>query len=861
MTHTLLSRTVSLCTLSAALTLAACGGDDDPKPATAFDARSTLAFGPCAVPIPDPAAVCGTLTVAEDRADKASRLIGLPFVVLPAKASAKANDPIVIFTGGPGISSLPILGDIPTEALQEFPLRQKRDVIVMTQRGTDLTTPQSLDCNELELDFAGGQRFASEAAVINAATTCRDRLVAEGAKLGTYTTQVIARDMEDLRVLLGAQRGFKQWNVVGSSYGSKLAQAYVRDMPHGVRSVVYDGPFPLAERDLYYAGQLDALSNVIAACNAQADCAAAYPDLRNRFAGAIERLETTPELVRGVPVRGHELLNVLRGALATPQAEYGKLPLFMDLVAKGDLAGADSVLPFVFNLILAINPAGMYYTVTCVDDGGLTTASSNELPPGGAGWSDAVRRLIAKNGNGLQARTCPIWTQGQTLSTNVLRPLRSDIPSLITVGQFDGSTPTTSGDTLLAGLSRAQKVVFTGRGHGLLESDICMLQVTAAFVDDPTKTPDTSCIDAPDSLRFVTPTSISAQKVALQNGLTEFLRVQPLAPSVIAQVDSPSGALSWSGAGGVVDRASGTAVTPQTAFRIASVTKTFTSAAIHRLAEQGALGLDDAIGLHLAPETTQLLRERGYETDKMTVAHVLAHHSGLPDHDGAQYQQAVLADLSKRWTRRDQVLFGLDRFAKVGAPGATFKYSDTGYILLGEIIERKTGTHLGTAFRNLLKFDALGLTSTWMEAFEPAPPGLANFAHAYASNGLDLRVANATVDTWGGGGLVSTVGDLSKFIRALFEGRVVSPASLTSMLTPATVPIFGRGIYLSPLGTQSCWGHAGFWGVGMYYCPESRISVSLTINLTVLGETAESFDDTLFSPNSVAGGLLERVPR
>ncbi len=847
--------------LSAALTLTACGGDDDPQPAAAVDARSTLAFGPCAVPIADPSAVCGTLTVAEDRDDKTSRLIGLPFALLPAKATAKANDPVVIFTGGPGISPLRVIGDIPAEDLQQFPLRQQRDVIVMTQRGTDLTTPQSLDCNELVLDFAGGQRFASEEAVINAATACRDRLVAAGVKLSSYTTKVIARDMEDLRVLLGAQRGFKQWNLVGSSYGSKLAQAYVRDMPQGVRSVVYDGPFPLAERDLYYAGQLDALSNVIEACNAQADCAAAYPDLRNRFASAIERLETTPEVVRGVPVRGHELLNAVRGALATPQAEYGKLPLFMDRIAKGDLAGADSVLPFVFNLILAINPEGMFYTVSCTDDAGLTTASSNELPAGGAGWPDAVRRLIAKNGTGLQARTCPLWTQGQTLSADVLRPLRSDIPSLITVGQFDGSTPTTSADALLAGLGRAQKVVFTGRGHGLLESDACMLQVAASFLDDPTQVPDTSCIDTPDSLRFTTPTTVNAQTLALQNRIAEFLRLQPLAPSVMAQVEVPGAALSWSGARGVVDRTTGTQVTTQTAFRIASTTKTFTSAAIHRLAEQGLLGLDDAISKHLDPATTQLLRERGYETDKMTVAHLLAHTSGLPDHDGPQYQQAVLADVTKRWTRREQLLFGLDRFAKAGAPGETFEYSDTGYILLGEIIERKTGTHLGAAYRSLLRFDALGITSTWMEAFEPAPPAQANFAHAYASNGLDLRIADATVDTWGGGGLVSTVGDLTTFIRALLEGRVVSPASLVSMQTPATIPIIGRGIYLSSLGTQSCWGHEGFWGVGMYYCPESRISVSLAINLAVLGEPGENFDPTLFSPAALAGRLVELVSR
>jgi D-alanyl-D-alanine carboxypeptidase len=852
-----------LCAALAVLTLTACGGSSEPKTAAAIDARSTLAFGPCAVPIADPSAICGTLTVAEDRADKNSRLIGLPFLILPARAATRANDPVVIFTGGPGPSSIRVFGNIAAQDLQNFTLRQKRDVMVMTQRGTDLTSPQSLDCSELVLDFAAGERFATEDAVLNATRACRDRLIAAGAKLSTYTTKIIARDMEDLRVLLGAKRGFDKWNLVGSSYGSRLAQAYVRDMPQGVRSVVYDGPSPLPDRDLYYAGQLDALSNVINACNAQADCAAAYPNLRSRFATAIERLETTPEVIQGVRVRGHEVLNAIRAALAVPNAPYENLPLFMDRIAKGDLAGAQALLPFVDNLILAINPEGMFYTVTCTDDAGLTTASSNDLPPGGVGWPDAVRRLIAKNGLGLQARSCPLWTQRQTLSTDGLRALRSDIPSLITVGQFDGSTPTTSGDALLAGLSRARKVVFTGRGHGLLESDLCMQQVAAAFLDDPTKAPDTSCVEAPVSLRFTTAASVNAQKLTLQSGIEEYLRVQqPLSPSVIAQVESPGGALSWSGASGLVDRSTGTKVTPQTAFRIASTTKTFTSAAIHRLAEQGLLRLDDSISRYLEPATTQLLSERGYATDKMTVTQLLAHTSGLPDHDSPQYQQAVLANPTKRWTRREQLLFGLDRFPKVGAPGEKFQYSDTGYILLGEIIERKTGVHLGAAYRRLLSFDALGMTSTWMEAFEPAPPGLANFAHAYGDNGLDLRVADATVDTYGGGGLVSTVGDLTKFMRALLEGRVVSPASLVSMQTASSLaPSVGRGIYLLTLGTQDCWAHEGFWGVGMYYCPASRASVALTINLAALGDLGENYDPTLFNPATLAAALLERVSR
>jgi pimeloyl-ACP methyl ester carboxylesterase len=505
MIHSIHCRAVALGALISVSLLVGCGGSPDNDGPAAIDARSALAFGPCAVAIADPSAVCGTLTVPEDRADDASRLIGLPFVILPAKALLAARDPIVIFTGGPGPSPLLSVAQLPAQALEQFPLRQARDVIVMTQRGADLTAPLSLDCPELTLDFAAGERFASEGAVLQAARACRDRLLAAGIKLGRYTTREIARDMEDLRVLLGARRGFERWNLVGSSYGSKLALAYMRDAPKGVRSAVLDGPFPLQERELYGAGVLDALSAVLAACNAQPICAAAYPELQTRFAAVIERLETTPVVIDGTTVRGHDLLNVLRAALAVPQAPYGSVPLFMERVAQGDLAGADAVLPFLSGLVLAINPEGMYYTVTCTDDAGLTMPQSPELPTSGAGWPDAVRRLIARSGLGLQARTCPLWTEGVSLPADVLQPLRSDIPSLITVGQFDASTPVTSADVLLADLSRARKVVFTGRGHGLLESDECMLTVAAAFVEEPRAAPDTSCVESMDSLRFITP--------------------------------------------------------------------------------------------------------------------------------------------------------------------------------------------------------------------------------------------------------------------------------------------------------------------------------------------------------------------
>ena len=182
-------------------------------------------------------------------------------------------------------------------------------------------------------------------------------------------------------------------------------------------------------------------------------------------------------------------------------------------------------------------------------------------------------------------------------------------------------------------------------------------------------------------------------------------------------------------------------------FRIASVTKTFTSAATRRLAEEELLHPGDPVVLHLLRGTTAVLGERGHGPDSITVLQLLAHTSGSPDQDSPEYQQAVLVDLGKRWTRAEQLRFALGRFFMAGASSHNFECSVTGHNLLGEIIRNKIRMHPGAASRSLLKFDAIGLSSTWMEAFEPAPPALAAFAHAYCAKGLDLRAVKSTVDS------------------------------------------------------------------------------------------------------------------
>src|SRR5206468_13081783 len=99
--------------------------------------------------------------------------------------------------------------------------------------------------------------------------------------------------------------------------------------------------------------------------------------------------------------------------------------------------------------------------------------------------------------------------------------------------------------------------------------------------------------------------------------------------------------------------------------------------------------------------------------------------------------------------------------------GTDFHYSDTGYVLLGEILERQTGHSLAGAYRSLLGLDRLGLLHTYLETLEPTPAQATPRAHQYLGT-TDTAGFDPSFDLYGGGGLVSTVNDLTRFYRARF---------------------------------------------------------------------------------------------
>ncbi len=338
--------------------------------------------------------------------------------------------------------------------------------------------------------------------------------------------------------------------------------------------------------------------------------------------------------------------------------------------------------------------------------------------------------------------------------------------------------------------------------------------------------------------------SSDRQAFALQSILNDTFARNVSIPGLALHVEAPGIGLSWSGAAGMADPALDIALTPQHPVRIASNTKTFMAVAFLRLWEEGRLDLDDPIAGQLPDDFVRILEADGYHPDAITIRHLLTHTSGLFDYASSSgFDAQIGANVRHRWTRAEQLEGAMDWGDPYGKPGEVYGYSDTGYILLGEILERATELPMGTALRNLVGYEALGLTSTWLETKEPKPPGVPDRAHQY--DGIDDTYRwHPSLDLYGGGGLVSTVGDLARFMRGIFTGRVYRRSSTTEMMLStvdatsggpayfghAQVPgIYRMGVFVVDIDGLTIYVHEGYWGTLAAYVPSLDLAVGATV--------------------------------
>jgi D-alanyl-D-alanine carboxypeptidase len=269
---------------------------------------------------------------------------------------------------------------------------------------------------------------------------------------------------------------------------------------------------------------------------------------------------------------------------------------------------------------------------------------------------------------------------------------------------------------------------------------------------------------------------------------------------------------------------------PSHAFRIASNTKTYTAATVLRLYELGLLDIELPIGNYLPNKFIKLLKQYDATFTNRTVRSILNHTSGLAEHTrDKRYFEHIFKSPNYHWTAEEQVQLLIKYDLPLASANSKFSYSDTGYILLGEAIQHITKQSLAESFRTYLSFERLNINESWHEIFEKQPQQVSGRVHQYYGE-KDTFGWSASLDLYGGGGLVTTSEDLSDFLNNLMNGHVFEQAKtleLMKTVPPVSKDVqYSMGLFKKIFNGVEFWGHTGFWNTFSFYSSEQQITIS-----------------------------------
>jgi D-alanyl-D-alanine carboxypeptidase len=306
-------------------------------------------------------------------------------------------------------------------------------------------------------------------------------------------------------------------------------------------------------------------------------------------------------------------------------------------------------------------------------------------------------------------------------------------------------------------------------------------------------------------------------------------------------------------------------------FRLGSITKAFTAIIVLQLAEEGVLALDDTVTAWLdAPEVARIPN-----VDTVTVRQLLNHTSGIYDYldeDDSQFVEVAYlapdADWTKVWTVPELLAYAEGKsHAPYFAPGEGFHYSNTGYLLLGLIVEQATGHPFDDALKRRI-LDPLMLDDT---ALEMGKVVSGNVVDCYESTGGEMDNVTALNLTWAwtAGAMVSTIGDLARFARAVFDGELLSASSYTEMFTYTPEPRipgagWGMGVWTipSPNGMLLAGGGGGpGFTASMVRLQEENLTAVATTNMSGDGEGIDIVRDEAIRVVLAASGRSQATIR
>ena len=458
-----------------------------------------LALEPCRLEHPyglgSVEARCGTLSVPEDRESPAGRRVELAIAVIPAVSAQARPDPLFLLAGGPGQGAreafVGVLGALAG-------VRRERDIVLVDQRGTG-------GSNKLQCDFPP-EMLETEPPPERLRELTRECLGQLPGDPRFYTTSVAVRDLDAARDALGYER----INLYGGSYGTRVAQHFLRRYPDRVRSVILDGVVPptLALGPSVALDAEAALQGAFARCEAAPACRERYPTVRAQFDALRTKLDAEPFRLRlpdpataeprDVEFTGEHLALAAR-MLIYSDGGSALLPLFIDEAqASGNFAPLAAQAEMIRGQLEDAMAIGMHNTVVCSED----------LPFVDLGAVDRAELARSFLGEGMLdtlTTICAIWPTGP-VDDDLKKPLDSPVPALLLSGEFDPVTPPAYAAAAAAGFRDHASLVFRGQGHIQLGLR-CTQTIIRRFLDAGTAASlDTACVDdvapAPFFLNF-----------------------------------------------------------------------------------------------------------------------------------------------------------------------------------------------------------------------------------------------------------------------------------------------------------------------------------------------------------------------
>lgn len=428
--------------------------------------------------------VYGYLPVPENHANPAGRRIEIAWTVVKSKDPASEKHPLIFLTGGPGGETLPMIS-----LFMDIPLTDDRDVILFDQRGIGHSSPlpnfgEALP-GLLAADLSPDEEYRKLVEILQA---FREKSDALEIGLQFYNTFQNAKDVDSLMDHLG----YEKYNIMGTSFGTRLARLTMDLSPEAIHSAILDSPNPfdsdfITPRIRSYE---HALNLVLERCAQDRVCSSTYPDLNAEYWNGVQALKDEPVLVQtddlDFYVNAQDAIYLLRYQLYREDALEGA-PALIRAIAERDkehikvnlLAAMPIISDGNYSMFLSTERFEHYdpaITRQTLDE----LYSSMQLYPAPLGIFTSLY-LASGSWHGHSAET-----KDKTFNL-------SDIPTLIFVNKYDPVTPPANGHIMNETLTSGHLLILDVGGHGGGNVE-CKSTVIREFMDNPSVLPGTACL-------------------------------------------------------------------------------------------------------------------------------------------------------------------------------------------------------------------------------------------------------------------------------------------------------------------------------------------------------------------------------